>query len=187
MLNDPTAAAEKYASQIEALNLHGTNPSKPHNTVLDVAMLGMGGDGHTASLFPSHTLLSEYQLIVAPVTDSPKPPKSRITLTPPVFNAARDVAFLVTGEGKAKAVATIMTRTQRFLAHIFRLASRPMERHIMGTIGAGLLASWFGCRPSHPASLIAPTKGNLVWFLDTTAGSLLPKEDQEHAQVTKAI
>lgn len=71
-------------------------------------LLGMGPDGHTCSLFPGHRLLEETSVWVAPVTNSPKPPASRITLTFPVVNNAECCIFAMTGRAKANIVKQIL-------------------------------------------------------------------------------
>jgi 6-phosphogluconolactonase len=70
---------------------------------LDLLLLGMGADGHTASLFPGSSALDEQRRRVLPVV-GPKPPAARLTLTPPVIEAARTLAVIVTGEDKAAMV-----------------------------------------------------------------------------------
>jgi 6-phosphogluconolactonase len=72
---------------------------------LDLAVLGLGADGHTASLFPGETVLKERVRWVARVT---RPDHARITLTLPVLSSARLVLFLVTGEEKRGAVARLL-------------------------------------------------------------------------------
>ena len=71
---------------------------------LDVLVLGIGPDGHTASLFPGSAALDERQRRVVPVTGA-KAPAERLTITPPVIEAARQVAVIASGEDKAAMVA----------------------------------------------------------------------------------
>ena len=71
---------------------------------IDVLVLGIGEDGHTASLFPGSSALTETERRVLPVV-GPKPPPHRLTITPPVLKSARDVIVLAAGAGKAQAVA----------------------------------------------------------------------------------
>ena len=97
---DADAAAEDYAESLRraaAPEDHGAIPT------FDVVMLGMGPEGHVASLFPERPALYETRPVVA-VHGSPKPPPTRISLTLPTLNRAREVWFLVAGEAKARAV-----------------------------------------------------------------------------------
>jgi 6-phosphogluconolactonase len=71
---------------------------------LDIVVLGIGEDGHTASLFPGSPALDETARRYLPVI-GPKPPPERLTLTPPALAAANLIVMLAKGEGKAEAVA----------------------------------------------------------------------------------
>jgi 6-phosphogluconolactonase len=71
----------------------------------DVHLLGMGGEGHINSLFPDTPAVRETSRLVVAVTDSPKPPPRRITLTLPAVARAREVWLVVAGSEKAEAVA----------------------------------------------------------------------------------
>jgi 6-phosphogluconolactonase len=99
---DVQAAAEDYAVKLTQLANDDPLPA------FDVLLLGMGPDGHTCSLFPGHKLLEEESVIVAPISDSPKPPTNRVTLTFPVINNAKACIFVCTGDGKKEIVAKIL-------------------------------------------------------------------------------
>ena len=99
----PKEAARIYQATIKDV-------LRPHAGRLprfDLILLGMGQDGHTASLFPGHEAVQEIQKWVVPVLDAPKPPAERITLTLPVINQAREVIFVATGAGKASALRRV--------------------------------------------------------------------------------
>ena len=79
------------------------------NGPIDLALLGMGPDGHVCSLFPGHALLEEAEKLVAPIFDSPKPPPRRITLTFPALFAAEQVIVVAIGEAKAELARQVQT------------------------------------------------------------------------------
>lgn len=100
--SDLTGDAEGAASDYEAA-LTGTVPTNESGIpVLDLVLLGMGPDGHTASLFPQ--LLPDTDGIVAPVHDSPKPPSDRVTMTFTLLSASRHCWIYATGDNKRAAL-----------------------------------------------------------------------------------
>jgi 6-phosphogluconolactonase len=95
---DVDAATAGYAAELAAAA--GDADGIPR---IDVAMLGVGEDGHVASLFPGHPGL-QAQGTVIPVRDSPKPPPTRISFTLATIDAAAQVWLIASGEGKAEAI-----------------------------------------------------------------------------------
>jgi 6-phosphogluconolactonase len=121
----PDAAARAYAEELRAGVPPAAEPGTPAAAahaaaargvatgqgppVLDLALLGIGEDGHTASLFPGHPEVSdESGALCLPVRNAPKPPPERVTLSVPVLRAARHCLLLVTGSSKADAVAAVL-------------------------------------------------------------------------------
>ena len=98
---DVDAAAAAYATELREHGVEG----------FDVLMLGVGPDGHIASLFPGHPALDVDDRAAVGVTGSPKPPPERVTLTFATLNRSTSVWFLVSGEGKAEAVSRALAGT----------------------------------------------------------------------------
>jgi len=107
---------------------------------LDLVLLGMGDDGHTASLFPDSSVLNEQSQLVATVFVE-KLQSWRLSMTYPLINQARHVAFMVTGNSKAEKIRQVL---------VDKKGNNPVE----------------GVQP----------QGELIWFLDEAAASLLPDD-----------
>ena len=139
---------------------------RARDSALDLVLLGLGEDGHTASLFPGSEALAEREKWVAPALGAAasgddlgeQAPLWRITLTPEYINRAASVFFMVSGATKASAV-----------------------RQTLGGVATDLSAETAGASEEDslnvalPARLIRPVSGDLCWFLDEEAGSELDK------------
>ena len=101
--DDLEAAAAAYAATLDAATGGGD---------LDVAFLGIGEDGHIASLFPDHPGLDELDPVFA-VTDSPKPPPRRLSMSLGVIRAARYQVVLALGEAKGQVLAAVRRGSSR--------------------------------------------------------------------------
>jgi 6-phosphogluconolactonase len=125
---DPAEAAARYAVEL------GEHP-------LDLVLLGIGEDGHTASLFPGNAALAEREQRVVAVT-SPVPPPQRISLSFRALNEARAALFLVTGASKSQRLAEVLA-----------------ERVSAAGAGEGLL----------PAARVKPRTGVVHFYVDQAA------------------
>ncbi len=99
---EPEDAAEWYASELARAAPEGRSVPR-----FDVLLLGVGPDGHVASIFPGFPAVRDERPVVA-VRESPKPPPTRVSLGFTAINAAEEVWLLVSGEGKAPAVAAAL-------------------------------------------------------------------------------
>jgi 6-phosphogluconolactonase len=94
---DPDDAARRYERTLQ--DAYGADALDPRRPIFDITLLGIGADGHTASLLPGESVLNERKRWVAAVSHGR--PEVRITLTYPAIDSSRRVAFLVAGEEKA--------------------------------------------------------------------------------------
>ena len=104
--DDPEAAAARYAAELATASRAEDHADAP---AFDVCLLGVGPDGHIASLFPGMPALYEEERTAVAVRGSPKPPPTRISLTLPVIQGSREVWAVVAGEDKATAVTMALS------------------------------------------------------------------------------
>lgn len=98
---DREQASADYAGEIRRILGGNDVPA------FDLLQLGMGPEAHTASLFPHQPSLKEQKRLVMPVS-VPKPPPDRLTFTPPLLHASRNILFMVTGADKAEALRAVL-------------------------------------------------------------------------------
>lgn len=109
--DDVHAAAARYAAELAA-SARATGVPGPV-PVIDVLLLGVGPDGHVASLFPGHPAVAVSDLTVVGVSGAPKPPPTRVSLTLATITGAEQVWCVVSGVDKADAVAASLSAEGR--------------------------------------------------------------------------
>jgi 6-phosphogluconolactonase len=115
---EPEDAARSYETTLKGI--YGAMTLETARPLFDVMLLGLGNDGHTASLLPGEPVLNERERWAAAVTHGRKEP--RITLTYPALESSRTTAFLVTGVDKAEAVRRVREGDAAFPAGRLRPA-----------------------------------------------------------------
>ncbi len=108
----PEEAAREYERTLKSF--YGAERLDPKRPLFDVTLLGLGEDGHIASLFPGTKALSERERWVVEVTDGASEP--RISLTYPALESSRSVLFLVAGAGKQAILTRVLRGDQSFPA-----------------------------------------------------------------------
>ena len=152
----PEEAADKYETVLRnSMKLEGAEAP-----AFDLLLLGMGDDGHTASLFPHTAGLEEItRLVIA--NHVPQKDTWRITLTAPVINQARIVAFLIEGSAKAKVLAEVLTGprdTGRLPSQLIRPATGQLSFLLDAAAAADL--------PKPPKALTGPEGSHTVGTLE---------------------
>jgi len=118
--------------------------------LFDLLLLGCGPDGHTCSLFPDHPLLREQDAWCLAISDSPKPPPKRITLSLPVVLAASKIGFVATGGGKKDILKKIFETEE----------GRQLPCGLVNE-GAGEKVSWF-CDKAATEGVNFPRRGSVI-------------------------
>jgi 6-phosphogluconolactonase len=116
----PVEAAAVYEATLK--RFHGTETLAPERPLFDVTLLGIGDNGHTASLFPGQPALQETRRWVLAVLGPNA--QQRITLTYPALDSCRDVAFLAMGAGKRDVVARAQAGDRTIPAAMVRPVGR---------------------------------------------------------------
>lgn len=137
--DSPEKAAEDYEAAIKTFFGEASAP------VFDLIILGVGSDGHTASLFPGSEALDERTRFAAPALVT-RPGIDRVTLTLPVLNNAARILFLVSGASKAGVMHDILEAGN--------------EKH-------------------HPAGIVHPPRGSVLWLLDKSAAAQLKRHPEK--------
>ncbi|MBY4638953.1 6-phosphogluconolactonase [Gluconacetobacter entanii] len=101
---DPAAAAAQYQAELQ--KVYGADTLQPGRPLFDVVMLGLGDNGHTASLFPRQPVLQERKLWVSTCVPDDAP-HTRLTLTYPAIHSSRHVVFMLAGAAKKEAFAKV--------------------------------------------------------------------------------
>ncbi|PHI20469.1 6-phosphogluconolactonase [Lewinellaceae bacterium SD302] len=124
----PTGLEADKAATAYGLVLEHSLAQRGKSVTFDLVMLGMGGDGHTASIFPHQMELLTDEATCG-VAEHPESGQLRVTLNGPVINAANEICFLVTGAGKAEKVALILGEGEGYdqypAAHV-----KPVSGHV---------------------------------------------------------
>ena len=131
----PEDAAAWYAGELAAAAPEGQPLPR-----FDVLLLGMGPEGHTASIFPDSPAASDERPVIA-VHDCPKPPPTRISLGFPAINAAEEIWVVVAGEGKADAVAQALAGADPVQLPAAGVHGRRATRWLLDAAAAGKLPS----------------------------------------------
>jgi 6-phosphogluconolactonase len=131
---DPEDAAAWYASELAAAG-HGASVPR-----FDVLLLGMGPEGHTASIFPDSPAASDERPVFA-VRDCPKPPPTRVSLGFSAINTAEEVWMVVAGEEKAPAVARAVSGAEPVQLPAAGVRGRRATRWLLDAASAGRLSS----------------------------------------------
>ncbi|AEA25600.1 6-phosphogluconolactonase [Pseudonocardia benzenivorans] len=129
-------AAQAYADMLAsraAPEDHGPMPT------LDVLLLGMGPEGHTASIFPHSPAVYETERTVVAVHNCPKPPPTRVSLTLPAIRSADQVWVVTTGEPKAAAVAMALTGAGEVAIPVAGVRGRSRTRWLLDRAAASKL------------------------------------------------